>query len=347
MLEHPVKPLLLPYWSDNVKGMENQQGEIMIDFSKEYLEELYVKFGSIKEISKFLNVPYSTIHYHFKENKIGNYKNRGIEISKIDLLKLHNEHGSIGKVASALCKNYATVRAWYSYYDIIINPSNMNIYQEIRNTPMTQIQKSVVIGSLLGDGHLRIVPHSKNALLEISHCEKQLDYLTWKKNLLSPFSRPIKLKEFSNSKKNICGNIVNASNFYRFFTVAHKDITDIFNAYYKNGLKGVNKTIIDEVDLLALSIWFGDDGSIRRNKNKEPICCSIATNSFSYDEQLVLVEVLKKFFNGTIKVYKCGGVYNGIKREDYIIEMFVKNKIQQFLCMIKSILPKCIYYKLS
>lgn len=314
-------------------------------YSKEELEKLYDEYGSIKEIAKFLNVKYNTLHYHFKEYKIGNYTSRGPAMSKEELVKLHEDHGSITKVAVHLSRSYATIRAWYSYYDIIVNKSNMTIFHEIRNTPMTNVHKSIVIGSLLGDGHLRLVPHSKNALLEISHCEKQRQYLQWTHDLLRPFSRPIQFKDKA-CKKYIGTKLINASNFYRFWTIAHPDITDVFKKYYRKGLKGVDESIIDKVDLLAMSTWFADDGSITR-KNGSPDACSIATHSFTYKEHLVLVEVVRKFFKGTIRIYEVSNYYKGEKRTYFRLQMMKKKCVNDFLDMIKLVLPECIHYKLS
>lgn len=315
------------------------------EFKKEELEKLYNKHGSIKKVANFLDVKYNTLHYHFKEYKIGNYTSRGPAMSKEELIVLHDKYGSITKVAASISKSYATIRAWYSYYDIVVNKSNMNIFQEIRNTPMTNVHKSIVIGSLLGDGHLRMASHSKNALLEISHCEKQRQYLEWVHDLMKPFSRPVKLKEKAR-KKMFDDREINASNFYRFCTINHPDITDIFKKYYRKGLKGVDDSIIDKVDLLAMSVWFGDDGSIRRRYGG-PDMCTIATHSFTYNEHLVLVEIVRKFFKGTIKIYKTSKWYKGKKRFYYILYMIGKKQVNEFLDMIKLVLPEGIHYKLS
>jgi len=53
---------------------------------------------------------------------------------------------------------------------------------------LTQLQKSVVVGSILGDGYLRIIKGRKNAFLEINHSEKQKDYVDWKYKILEDFS---------------------------------------------------------------------------------------------------------------------------------------------------------------
>src|SRR3989344_5436733 len=45
---------------------------------------------------------------------------------------------------------------------------------------LTQFERSVIIGSLLGDGYLRIVPGRKNAFLEINHSVKAKEYVDFK-----------------------------------------------------------------------------------------------------------------------------------------------------------------------
>ena len=394
MLEPPVKSLLLPCRSDNVKNMENQQGGIMIEYKKEELVHLYDKFKSIRRIAKEIGVPKSTLTYYF--NKYGIDISQDIDIkeddlsrllkelgtvykvaerlgvhsntvynhiekynidlkliksrfpyTKEELIKLHDECGSITKVAAKLSRNYSTVRHWYKSLGIIFNPSGMTVFQELRHTPMSSVHKSALIGSMLGDGGIWLAPHCKNARLYVRHCKKQLGYLKWLHELFSPFSRPIKQTEVAGEKQ-IGDYIINGTDFYSFYTIAHPEITEVYKTYYRDGYKHIiDRTVIADIDLLAMSIWFGDDGSIMRNKDGEPISCSIATNSFSYKEQLILVDALKKFFFGTISIKRQGGYYEGVKREDYIITMSNKEEVNRFLDIIKLVLPECIHYKLS
>lgn len=316
-----------------------------VKVKKGTLKRLYNELGSVYKVAERLGESPSSIYNYIHKYGIDISKKR-FPYTKEELIKLHTEHGSITKVATALSRPYSTVRHWYNAFDIIVNKSGMTIFQEIRNTPMYQTQKSVLVGSMLGDGGLWLAPHSKNARLYVCHCEKQLGYLKWIHELLQPFVRPIVQTEKA-GKKTIGDHVVNGSNFYRFYTIAHPDITELFHQYYREGLKGIDTTIIDKVDLLAMSIWFSDDGSIRRNRKGEPSGCSIATNSFTYKEHLILVEVVRKFFGGTISIKRQGGHYKGKRREDYILSMTGKEYVVQFLDMIKLILPECIHYKLS
>lgn len=305
------------------------------------IKSLYKELRSVCKVADRLGVSPSSVYYYIDRYNIDLDKSR-FPYSKDELIKLHDRYGSITKVAANLNRSYSTVRHWYSSLDIVVNKSGMTVFQEIRNTDMTNIQKSAVIGSMLGDGGLWLAPHSKNARLYVCHCEKQLPYLKWLHDIFNPFSRPIKQTE-KQGKKFICGREVNNSNFYRFYTIAHPYITSVFRYYYREGLKGVDSTIVDKVDLLAMSIWFADDGTIQRGRDRLPFMCDICTNSFTYKENRILVDVVRKFFSGKIKIIP----HSGKEREDYMIRMNGKREVIEFLDLIKTVLPICIHYKLS
>jgi len=262
--------------------------------------------------------------------------------TKNELENLYKIHGSVGKVAAFLCKPYSTVRHWYYINAVEVQQSCMTIFHEIRNTPMTDHQKSVVLGSLLGDGNLRLASHSKNSYLRIGHCEKQLEYLNWKSSILKPFSREVKLDQPERVKM-IDNNECHSTNFYRFNTIAHPDITYFYKKYVSDNKKRIVTDLINELDLIAMAVWFADDGSVHVDKRNGSISCMLATNSFSYKEQLILVEALRKFFNGTIKIDKQGN----FEREDLIIRLFNTKHIIDFLRILLLILPECIHYKFS
>ena len=54
---------------------------------------------------------------------------------------------------------------------------------------LTQFQNSLIIGSILGDGYVRIMPGRKNAFLEINHSANQKEYVDWKYEMLRDVCR--------------------------------------------------------------------------------------------------------------------------------------------------------------
>ena len=49
---------------------------------------------------------------------------------------------------------------------------------------LNQKQKSLIIGSILGDGYVRIIKGRRNAFLEINHSAKMKEYVDWKYEIL-------------------------------------------------------------------------------------------------------------------------------------------------------------------
>ena len=302
--------------------------------SKERLVAAFSETGSWRKVAGMLDVSYGTILSYAK--KYGIYFKKKFPYTKEELIKLHEECGSITKVSAKLGKAYTTVLHWFTSYGITVNKSGMTIFQEIRNTPMTDVQKSALIGSMLGDGGLWLAPHNKNARLYVNHCEKQLKYLEWLHGIFTPFARPVTLTNKA-CVKTFGDREINASNFYRFYTIAHPDITEVFKSNYKNGLKCASEDLIDKVDWLAMSIWIGDDGSIQRDRQGVPSSCDICTNSFSYEDHLILLRVVQNFFNGNLKIVEHGGTYKGEKRTDLMIRMQGSQCVNDFLNKIKTI----------
>lgn len=255
-------------------------------------------------------------------------------IVKEELISLLDEYGSVGKVASKLSIPYSTIYAWYKKDNIKLPESCMTVYDELRTTKISNNQKSVILGSILGDGSLIKQRKSKNARLQIGHCTRQLDYLKWKKSLLAPFVNKITPAE-KPGKKIINGKESWSTGYYLINTISHPDVTVYFNKYYKKGNKRVIPEVIDELDLLGLSVWLADDGSFSHS-GRNALRGSIATCSFSIEEIEILIEALKKFFRGSIN----------IDTTNNTIRLGITKYIHELLDMIEVILPKNIHYKL-
>ncbi|MEA2715231.1 MAG: hypothetical protein QOG91_259 [Candidatus Parcubacteria bacterium] len=115
---------------------------------------------------------------------------------------------------------------------------------------LTQTQRSIIIGSVLGDGYLRIVPKRKNAFLEINHTFHQKEYVDWKYSMLEPICRS--------------GPVVRKGNgcrvAYRFTTRQSEEISEIYRRFYRDRRKFIPDDLI--LDPLMLAVWYMDDGSI-------------------------------------------------------------------------------------
>lgn len=114
---------------------------------------------------------------------------------------------------------------------------------------LTQLQESVIIGTVLGDGYLRFFPNRKNALLAINHSFKAKDYVDWKYSVLRNVtaSGP-KMRDTNGGRR-----------AYRFYTKQLPEITELYKKFYKNHKKVIPDELVLNSTILA--VWYMDDGS--------------------------------------------------------------------------------------
>ena len=184
---------------------------------------------------------------------------------------------------------------------------------------LTQEQKSIIIGSLLGDGYLRIVPGRKNAFLEINHSFSEKDYVDWKyqalKNLVKNQPKTRKGRE-----KRIA---------YRFFTRQHPELTELYLKFYFNKRK-----IIPGLKLnpLMIAVWFMDDGS------KSYKTYYLNTQRFDYLSQMKLIQNLKEKYR----------IDSSLNRDKEYYRIRIKqNSAERFKELISDYVIPTMRYKLE
>lgn len=151
------------------------------------------------------------------------------------------------------------------------------------NQKLSKLQKSLIIGSILGDGYIRILEGRHDAFLEINHSSKAKKYVDWKYQILKNIC-------VSAPKERVSG--VNRK-AYRFFTKQSEEITSLYNLYYKDKKKIISKTL--KLDPVILAVWYMDDGSKTINKdNSKNINIYINTQQFSMNDQKFLLHALRE-----------------------------------------------------
>lgn len=143
---------------------------------------------------------------------------------------------------------------------------------------LNQVQSSVLNGTLLGDGSLRLAKGKLNALLEVNHSVNQKFYVDWKYE---------QFKEFVlTGPKARNGNGWRIA--YRFTTQSLPIFTSQYQRFYVKNKKIVPDDLI--LDPLALAVWFMDDGS------KSRTAVYLNTQQFSIEDQYKLVNLLYNQF---------------------------------------------------
>ncbi len=140
---------------------------------------------------------------------------------------------------------------------------------------LTQLQKSLIIGTMLGDGYIRKMKGRKDAFLEINHSFTQKEYVDWKYTVLKNIT--VSEPKIRHGKENRIA--------YRFYTKQLPELTEIMNMFYEG-----NKKVIPDIKLdpIMLAIWFMDDGSRCRESD-----VYLNTQQFDKNDQFNLLKSLK------------------------------------------------------
>jgi len=184
---------------------------------------------------------------------------------------------------------------------------------------LTQFERSIIIGSLLGDGYMRIIPGRSNAFLEINHSIKAREYVDYKYESLKRLCESAPKERASNE-----GRVA-----YRFFIKQNKELTDLYNIFYKNNKKIIPKDLV--LDPIILAIWYMDDGSKCRDHD-----IYLNTQQFSINDQKILLNKLRELnINARLN-----------KDKKYFRIRILKTSIKTFMRIISPYVFKSMYYKL-
>lgn len=206
--------------------------------------------------------------------------------------------------------------------------------------PITDLQRQLVWGSLLGDGSLEKPPRGVNAYFRESHSEKQKDYLLYKAELLgglcSKAGQHIRKGQYGLQKQ------WTRHNEWRLHTHCHPWLTETWQLFYPDGRKVVPDFIFDKLGPFGLAMWYLDDGSAIVTGGGK-----IATCNFTFDEVEQLAKLLQnKFWIEGLprKEGKYPIIYitqSGFQRLRSTIREFVPPSMQYKLIHKKGVCPKC------
>lgn len=182
---------------------------------------------------------------------------------------------------------------------------------------LNEFQKQVLIGYLLGDGHLETWKNSQAARLKVEQGFKQKEFVNW---LYEVFKSLV--KTFPKEKVNkIYFNTLSSSQFYIFHTL-----------FYKNGKKIIPDNIEQLLTPLSLAVWLMGDGSV---KSKECNGRIINTHGYKKEEVNKICQILNSKF--------C--LQTSIRRQKDGLQVYISAKSAEILNNLISqhFLPSFIY----
>jgi len=247
-----------------------------------------------------------------------------IDIPKEKLIELYvDKQLTMFEISEIYNVDRTTISNKLKEYSINNNPT-VRKYKILKATPFTNEQKELILGSLLGDAS--IIKRIKTSYFKVGHCEKQKEYVLWKKSILGNFVNQITK----------CVDKRGNSIMYNFNTLSHHELNYYRNLFYDNNKKIIQKELISKfTSPLSLAVWYMDDGS--RGKYN----CRFATDCFSENENKVLVDLLKINFDIKTKIAK----YTRNNIEYCFLTLNKPNTLKLFN-IINPYIVDCVKYKI-
>ncbi len=171
--------------------------------------------------------------------------------------------------------------------------NNKSIRELKKKLKLSKIQKEIIVGLLLGDGHLETQNGGKTYRLKVEHSIRQKDYTEW---LCEVF------------KNWVPGNIyfkkrLNGKNSVGFTTYSQGSFRFFGQQFYKDGKKTVPKIIGKLLSPIGLAVWFMDDGSLKSSKHRAYV---LHTLGYLKEDIILMQGALSNLFDIKTIVHKQG-----------------------------------------
>lgn len=197
---------------------------------------------------------------------------------------------------------------------------------------LSERQRSIIVGTLLGDGHLETVDKGKTYRLKITHSVRQREYIEWLYNELKNLVRTQPQRKIKKGANKVYEE-------YWFNTYSLGSLRFYGQQFYVNSEKVIPKIIGKLLDPLAIAVWFMDDGSYKSNRHKTYI---IHTLSFKKKDLELLCRVLEKKYGVKTKLHK-QNYKSSIKWRLYIFS----ESAEKFKNLIEPYILPSMKYKLG
>lgn len=192
---------------------------------------------------------------------------------------------------------------------------------------LSQEQKDIVVGLLLGDGSLEF-DGFKSSRLQIKQCERKREYVFWLYDHLSDHVKTAPKQRMDYRQ-------------WYFSTKSTGELEVYRQIFYKNRRKIVPKNISSLITSpVTLAVWFMDDGTLDY-RVKSHYSFSMSTDAFSVKEVKLLQTVLKERFGieSSIQTPSCRG-------KKYTKLYIGKNGREKFLKIVSPYILNCFSYKI-
>ena len=190
--------------------------------------------------------------------------------------------------------------------------------------PLSDHTKAIILGSLLGDGSLKIHKGYKNARFSFRHSVVQKEYFFWKTTSLSEVS-----SVHHTWQQGTKGRDGWEREKLRYQSKALASLTELYHLTAKGKRFRIQRKWLNLLTPLSLAIWWCDDGSLVSDSRQGVFC----TDGFSLDEVRTLDRYMKKVWGITTAVGRIG------KTDQYRLWIRSTESLQKFLRIILPYIP--------
>jgi len=206
--------------------------------------------------------------------------------------------------------------------------------------PLSCQTKEIILGSILGDGSLKIHKPYKNARFSFRHSITQKEYFHWKVSQLKEISSDNCVWEQGRG-----GNDGLGGPKLRYQSLALESLTELYHLTHQASQKGearIRRKWLNMMTPLSLAIWWLDDGSLIGHCARKGVFC---TDSFLKEDLVVLKRYLEKVWGIKVKIARAS-IHSA--KEQYRLWIRSTETLKKFLRIIlphiyvEQMLPKVI-----
>ncbi len=159
---------------------------------------------------------------------------------------------------------------------------------------LTQEQREIIVGKILGDGHLETANNGKTYRLKIEQSAQQKDYVFWLYKIFKPWT---------NKKPQLKIRNIREKQFfsYWFNTYSSGQLRFYGQQFYRNGKKIMPQNIKKFLTPRVLAIWFMDDGSFKSIHHHTYIIHAIG---YRKRELSIIIKLLEEKFKISAALHK-------------------------------------------
>ncbi len=184
---------------------------------------------------------------------------------------------------------------------------------------LNSLQKEVLVGSLLGDGHLAPNAYGKNYRFQVVHMKEHKSYVDYKYEIFKDWciSEP-QFQEINNS--------------WRFRTISHPILTEFHRLFYRGARKILPNDLNKILDSpITLAIWFMDDGSVGPRRRG----LTLNTQNFTKEENERLINHFANKFHYRVSLHR--------DKKSWRLYIFPESSLEFKKRIKKFILPEFKY----